>query len=181
MSFCRSTQIKTVKIMPQNLELKTKIDSIKKKQKILEEIGAEFIEVLNQKDIYYECAQGLLKMRSINEREELIFYNRNESGGNRFSNYEILDIASKNGAVFLSKIFNIEVIVEKKRLLYIYDNTRIHLDEVKKLGEYLELETLIIKDEEEAMERFDKIVRLLQLDLNEQIRSSYSKLLIEQK
>ena len=52
----------------------------------------------------------------------------------------------------------VEAVVEKKRLLYMYDNTRIHLDEVKGLGKFLELETLVLSGLKDAKNRFNKII-----------------------
>jgi adenylate cyclase, class 2 len=162
--------------MPQNLELKIKLNSFEKIQNILQNIGAEFKGELNQKDIYYKVKSGLLKLRIENGKENLIFYNRDENASDRFSDYELLEISSKNGENFLKKFLEVEAEVEKKRLLYLYDNTRIHLDEVKLLGKYLELETLVLKDINDAKLRFEKIVDLLELEFSEQIKTSYRHL-----
>ncbi len=76
-------------------------------------------------------------------------------------------------------MFTVEVIVEKERNLYIYKNTRIHLDNVKKLGAYLELET-VVKDitKEEAIREFEDVVNFLNLNLSVQIKKSYRDLLM---
>lgn len=58
-----------------------------------------------------------------------------------------------------------------------YDNTRVHLDEVKSLGKYLELETKVINGKEDAVKRFNKIIDLLQLDRSQEIKASYKNLI----
>ena len=63
----------------------------------------------------------------------------------------------------------------------IYDNTRIHIDTVKSLGRFLELETLVINSKTDARKRFKKIVELLDINESNQIRKSYRNLLIESK
>ena len=61
-----------------------------------------------------------------------------------------------------------------------YNNTRVHLDEVKGLGNFLELETLVLSGLKDAQNRFNKIIDLLGLDIKKQIKNSY-KILIEKK
>jgi predicted adenylyl cyclase CyaB len=80
---------------------------------------------------------------------------------------------------FFDGIFPVETVVEKKRELWLYDNTRIHLDTVKSLGTFLELETLVIKGKKDAQKRFDHMVETLGLDFKGQIRSSYRHLMLK--
>jgi adenylate cyclase class 2 len=166
--------------MPKNLELKIRCGSFTKIKKSLNEINAEFNGNLFQKDIYYKISKGLLKLRIENGRQSLIKYLRDEKGKDRWSDFQVLDFSEGDAEEVLRQIFNIEAIVEKKRLLYMYDNTRIHLDEVKGLGKFLELETLVLSGLSDAKKRFKKLTGLLELDLNDQIKKSY-KILIEEK
>jgi adenylate cyclase class IV len=140
-------------------------------------MGALDKGVLIQKDIYYKIGNGLLKLRVESGNYTLIKYNRDEKG-KRWSNYELLKLEGKNPEKYLSGIFDAEVIVEKRRRFFLYDNTRIHLDSVKNLGSYLELETLLVGSKPDAQKRFNEVVKLLDLDLSRQIRSSYKALLL---
>ncbi len=63
-----------------------------------------------------------------------------------------------NGEKFFSNLFDVEVIVKKKRELFYYDDTRIHLDTVNNLGKFLELETLVTNGKADAKKRFEKII-----------------------
>ena len=166
--------------MPLNLEIKIKIKSKEEFANKMNLLSAEFIGELNQKDVYFNYAKGLLKLRKQNDKYELIKYNRNEGEGERWSEYSILHLAGDSVEEYLTDILNLEVIVEKKRDLFIYKNTRIHLDEVKNLGEFLELET-VVKDitQEEAKDEFNEVVNILQLDIEKVIRSSYRDLMLE--
>ena len=165
--------------MPKNLELKINVKSHQIFRKKLIEIGAEKIGILNQKDVYYKVQKGLLKLRIEDRKESLIYYNRDEIGKNRWSNYDFLKIENEGGEKFLRKIFAIETIVEKTRELFLFENTRIHLDKVKSLGNYLELETLVLQSHAEAKKRFERIRDLLDLDISKQIKKSYRDLLIK--
>lgn len=164
--------------MPINLEIKVALPSHKKVKSVLQELGAEFKGILDQKDIYYKSPSCLLKMRIIqNDRIELIKYNRVESGDTRWSNYEVILLSGKKVPGFFDNILKTETIVEKKRELWLYDNTRIHLDKVKGLGYFLELETLVLNGKKDAQKRFDFMVKVLNLDFDSQIRSSYRNLM----
>lgn len=165
--------------MPLNLELKIKIDSFDHLIEKLKSINAKRDSVLLQKDIYYKIHAGLLKLRIENKTKTLIFYNRDEISKNRWSDFNLLKIDDDNAEEFLSKLFEVEEVVEKKRRLFWFNNTRIHLDKVKELGNFLELETLVLDGKAEAEKRFDEIVRLLNLDLSKQVKKSYKNLMTE--
>ena len=82
---------------------------------------------------------------------------------------------------YLSDILSIETVVEKKRDLYIYKNTRIHLDTVINLGSFLELETVVVSEDHDVQAEFDEVVKLLHLDFKNQIRCSYRDLILNSK
>lgn len=164
--------------MPLNLELKIKVDSYAKFISTLKKAGAEDRGILKQKDIYFKVKKGLLKLRVEGEAYTLVKYLRDEKG-KRWSNYELLKLEGKNPEKYLRDIFEVEIVVEKKRFFWLYNNTRVHLDEVKGLGKFLELETLFTSTRKDAERRFKKTVDLLNLDLSGQIHASYKNLLMK--
>lgn len=165
--------------MPINLELKCKVGSLRKFRLILRKAGGEYRGVLTQKDIYIKNNRALLKLRLQKEKNELIKYNRDESGRKRWSYYEILNVSGKAPENYFKSLFDVETVVEKKRELWIYKNTRIHLDKVKNLGLFLELETLVLNGKKEAGKRFNEIIRLLKLSTKNQILASYRDLMLK--
>ena len=164
--------------MPLNLELKIKVNSHNQIVSTLKKNGAEFKGILKQKDVYYKTKSGLLKLRIEGKSFTLIKYLRDEKG-KRWSNYELLDLRGKNPEKYLESFLNIEAVVEKKRKLYLYDNTRVHLDEVKGLGKFLELETLLVDGKSDATHRFDFVKQMLGIENHEQIRKSYRNLILK--
>jgi len=164
--------------MPLNLELKVKLKSFTKIKKLLEGINAEFIKTLNQKDIYYKIKGGLLKLRIENGEQSIIKYLRDEKGNDRFSNYDFLRFGYGNAEKFFDSVYKTEAIVQKKRLLFMYDNTRVHLDSVKGLGNFLELETLVLKGKNDAKKRFTYIKKMLELEDLPELKKSYCDLVI---
>ncbi len=165
--------------MAQNIELKIKLNDFADVLNIIKKNEVRKEAVLHQRDIYYKNDLGLLKLRIFDSNGELIFYQRDESAKDRVSNYQILDVEPIEAEQFFNSIYKIEVEVVKKRTLFIYKNTRIHLDEVELLGNFLELETVVNQSTEEGINEFNEVVKLLGLNLNNQIKSSYRTLLME--
>ena len=167
--------------MAKNLELKIKVESHNKIIELLKNVNAEHKGLLSQKDIYYNWNKGLLKLRVQDGNYQLIKYIRDENAADRFSNYEILELSGNDAEKYLSDILSIETVVEKKRDLYIYKNTRIHLDTVINLGSFLELETVVVSEDHDVQAEFDEVVKLLHLDFKNQIRCSYRDLILNSK
>ena len=167
--------------MAVNLELKIRVNSISIIVRKLKSINAVYKGLLMQKDVYYSYDKGLLKLRIENGKYTLIKYLRDEKGKDRFSNYDYLKFSYGNAENFLKEILKIEAVVQKKRLLYMYDNTRIHLDTVKGLGYFLELETLVINGKNDAKKRFAFIKEALELNELAEIKKSYRDLIIASK
>ena len=167
--------------MPINLELKIRLDNPAAVMEKIQAIKAEYNGELNQVDVYYRYKKGLLKLRTENGSQTLIKYNRNEKAGSRWSDYQLISLENNDAREYLADILETETVVEKRRQLYLFDNTRIHLDTVKGLGSFLELETLVINGRDDAEKRFNTIVKLLELDLSKQIKASYKNLMDEKK
>ncbi len=166
--------------MGKNLEIKVKTPSHENLIEILKSKNADYKGILVQKDIYYKVSGGILKLRIENGTYCLIKYNRDEKNPERWSNYNLLYLSGDDPVEYLTGLFEELVTVEKKRTLYIFNHTRIHLDDVKNLGLFLELETVAdgITDEE-AKKEFGEIVKFLKLDFDNQIKKSYKDLLLE--
>jgi predicted adenylyl cyclase CyaB len=165
--------------MARNLELKIKLESLSEIKQTLEENFINQTELLKQQDTYYKWDNGLLKLRSVNGKYELIKYSRDEVNKERWSDYFILNITSENAEEFFSNILTVETVVKKNRELYIYKNTRIHLDDVSELGYYLELETVVLNGLQDAKVEFDEVVKMLKLNLDNQIKASYRNLMLK--
>ena len=164
--------------MPKNLEIKVKLSSHKEVKEILHKNKIPFEELLLQKDIYYKVNKGLLKLRIENNKQTLIFYDRNEKSKKRWSDYHLLEIDKTDANNYLKRFLEVLKIVNKKRELYLYKNTRIHLDYVKGLGCFLELETRVVKGLKDAEKRFTFMMDLLKLRDKKEIRASYKDLLL---
>jgi len=114
----------------------------------------------------------------------LVLYARPDKKEAKVSDYDIIYFDKKQAQALkavLKKAYGEKVVVKKKRRLWIYKNTRIHLDKVEKLGTFLELETLVKKDLASARKEYDKVVNFLSLDSYKKLEKSYSDMLLEKK
>ena len=164
--------------MPLNLELKVKVNSHAKFIKSLKAAKAEYRGILKQKDVYFKVRKGIVKLRVEKNTYTMVKYFRDEKGS-RWSNYELLKLEGADPEKYIRQILDVEVVVEKNRKFWLYNNTRVHLDDVKGLGKFLELETLFTSTRRDAEKRFKDTVELLGLDLSKQIYASYKNLLKE--
>lgn len=132
-----------------------------------------------QTDIYYKTIRDRLKLRIINDTEgSLILYNRAEKKNKRISKYTISKTKDFRELDFiLRKQFRVLVTVIKKREIYIHKNIRVHIDTVKGLGKFIEIE-IIYDDISKAKDLMNNLVTELNLDENKFIKVSYSDLLI---
>ncbi len=125
------------------VELKAKVDGLEVVRRKLTIMGAKHIGTFRQIDVYFNVPEGRLKLREVedNNKAELIYYERENTAGPKKSNVFILKI--QDPEVFknlLENLLKTSAIVEKVREIYQYQGTQIHLDKVKKLGNFVEFE-----------------------------------------
>ena len=177
-----------------NLELKVRCETMERLKSIealAQEHGASYLSTMEQRDTYFPVPRGRMKLRERWFKEqggvkpaeaELIYYKRPGKTGSRISDYDVMPVSEPEllCSMLTKALRETLVIVEKERVLYVYKNTRIHLDTVKTLGPFVELETVI--DEALPMEEIKAehqfVIIFLGLELLQPIASSYSDLLL---
>ncbi len=130
--------------MRRNLEFKAQVGVLESLERVFGENGARFVGVLTQRDTYFNVREGRLKLReTAGKKGELIFYRRAESSSASMeSNYDIAPVADGSTRDLLAAALGIKTVVEKTRRLLMLRNARIHLDDVKGLGNFLEFEVV---------------------------------------
>ncbi|HUL44143.1 MAG TPA: class IV adenylate cyclase [Bacteroidota bacterium] len=165
--------------MPRNLEVKAKITTIESARVLAESIHANYAGTLHQTDTYFRVSNGRLKLREINgTHAELIRYEREESSSRRESRFDVCPIKNLDGIKSLLRVAcGVRGVVEKTRILYLLDgSTRIHLDEVKDLGVFLEFEVPVAK-EEEASEQLEFLIKHFGIQQSDFVKNSYIDML----
>ncbi len=169
--------------MRQNLELKARISSVSEAVHAAHRLKAKAKGILRQRDVYYKVSHGRLKLRIINDRSaELIFYNRPNKKGSRYSDYFLLPVSNVRLVNELcTAAFGQKVVVEKKRRLFIYKNSRIHLDEVRELGTFIEFEVLVKHGRHQAQKLLEALVTKFNIRRATIIAVSYADLVLRNK
>ena len=164
-----------------NIEIKAVSGNFSEQQKIAESLSSATPEVLNQEDHYFNNPKGRLKLRiTAGERGQLIYYERPDETGPKVSSYQIYETDFPEYLLdILSSSCGLRNSVRKTRYLYIYENTRIHLDMVEKLGEFIELEVIMgVEDKyEEGKMKANYLIERLGISEEDLIECSYIDLL----
>ena len=144
-----------------NLEFKANCDSLDVLRQRLANLQAEHRRTMKQLDTYFNIPQGRLKLREINtHKAELIYYERSDLAESRYSNYQICDISEPTAFKQIAAMaVGVKGVVEKRRELWLFGDTRIHLDEVKDLGQFVELETVIHNQTEAEAQAEHQLVK----------------------
>ncbi len=175
--------------MSTNLELKIRCSAVDlaRIERLAQEAGIEQFEPMRQVDTYFVANEGRLKLREItaadgSARSELIGYRRNDELGTRWSTYTrvYLDAVATVGVrEALECALGVLVAVDKRRRVGICRRTRIHLDEVERLGAFVELETVTEDaNDSTAAAELEEVAGLLGLQGFPAIAGSYSDLLL---
>ena len=135
--------------MSRNIEIKARLDDLSivyEKTVALADAGPTEIA---QEDVFFECSNGRLKLRIFDGFSgELIFYRRPDQPGPKESFYLRSPTASPGSLCeALSLAYGVAGRVRKQRTLFLVGRTRVHLDRVDGLGEFLELEVVLEEGE----------------------------------
>ncbi len=127
-----------------NLEIKARCTDPEKIRSALRAEGARFIGVDHQTDTYFKTAQGRLKLREGNIERSLIYYARPEVQDIKRSEVVLYHPAGSADALRLTlqQALGVDVVVQKRREIYFIDNVKFHIDEVKGLGTFVEIEAI---------------------------------------
>jgi len=127
------------------VELKARVRNLGDVRGRLAELGAEPAGTFRQVDVYFEVPKGRLKLREVKGEEgggvELVYYEREDVTGPRECHAFVLGI--REPARFkglLERVLKTGAVVKKVREIYRHQGTQIHLDRVKGLGAFVELE-----------------------------------------
>jgi predicted adenylyl cyclase CyaB len=131
--------------MPRNIEIKARIASVDALLPRVRTIADHGPTEILQDDTFFSSPNGRLKLRAFSETAgELIFYQRPDSAGPKESFYVISRTASPNTLrEVLSLAYGQCGRVRKHRTLFMAGRTRIHLDRVERLGDFIELEVVL--------------------------------------
>ncbi len=170
--------------MPSNIEIKARarnFDGIKSRA---EKLSNAPVLVILQEDTFFNTPRGRLKLRVVADHAELIYYTRPDQEGPKRSDYHI---TQSNDPANLKDVLNlaygIRGIVKKSRYLYLVGQTRVHLDEVEGLGQFMELEVVMEdgQSDAEGQKIAEDLMSALGVESGDLIDGAYMDLLEKDK
>jgi len=131
--------------MRSNIEIKAKLRDREGVERLVRTCADHGPELIIQEDVFFPCEEGRLKLRTFSEdRGELIFYRRVDTEGPTESEFFKAPTSDPEAmAMALAAALGTAGVVRKRRTLYLVGQTRVHLDRVEGLGDYLELEVVL--------------------------------------
>jgi len=131
--------------MPSNIEIKARVRNFDEIRRRAEELSDTPVEVIPQEDTFFNTSKGRLKLRVLSpDKGQLIYYTRPDQEGPKRSDYHIsLTSDPENLKHVLELAYGIRGVVRKTRYLYLVGQTRVHLDDVEGLGQFMELEVVM--------------------------------------
>ena len=138
--------------MPRNVEIKARIASVEALLPVARALADGVPQPIEQDDTFFVCGHGRLKLRDFgNGQGELIHYHRADTDGPKLSDY--VRVVTHDPAALreaLARALGVLGRVRKQRLLLLVGQTRIHLDRVDGLGDFVEIEVVLRDDQTEA-------------------------------
>ena len=168
--------------MPRNIELKARIDSVEAVMPVAQALADGPPQAIEQDDSFFVCVQGRLKLRDFGDGTgELIHYERADTAGPKLSDY--VRVPTSEPAALreaLARALGLLGRVRKTRWLLLSGQTRIHLDRVEGLGDFVELE-VVLRDgqsEAEGVAIADALLQALGVAPTQRLAGAYLDLLL---
>jgi predicted adenylyl cyclase CyaB len=170
--------------MARNIEIKAHVESVEAIGPGAATIATAGPIEIDQDDTFFACKSGRLKLRTFsNDRGELIFYRRPNERGPKESFYvrsptSAPDVLREALTLAHGQIGR----VRKHRTLYMAGRTRIHLDRVEGLGDFLELEVVLTEGEgsDGGLSEAYAMLEALAVERSQLVGVAYTDLLAQQ-
>jgi len=139
--------------MARNIEIKARVNRVDELHKRVALLADSCTLDQPQDDTFFPCAQGRLTLRRFADgRGELIHYRRADDTGPKLSFHEITPVLDADRLHrTLSAALGELGRVRKLRRVYLVGRTRVHVDQVEGLGDFMELEVVLAENEKELV------------------------------
>jgi predicted adenylyl cyclase CyaB len=164
-----------------NVEIKARLESMAALEQKVRTVATHGPQLLQQTDTFFHAQHGRLKLREFADGSaELIAYSRSDQSGPKLSSYERIAVHDAAGLTrALARSNGITLQVRKQRTLYLVGQTRVHLDRVEDLGDFMELEVVLA--EGESLEHGERVAQELMQTLgiapDQLVANAYADLL----
>jgi len=165
-----------------NIEIKARCNNPEEIREVLKSQNADYKGLDSQIDTYFKASNGRLKLREGNIENDLIYYERKNEKGPKQSNI-ILYKTAQNSQIkeILEKSLGTLAVVDKQREIYFIDNVKFHIDNVRNLGSFVEIEAIDRNGTigiEKLTEQCNYYMNLFKIEKNDLIDISYSDMML---
>ncbi|XP_077956948.1 uncharacterized protein LOC144406136 isoform X2 [Gasterosteus aculeatus] len=169
--------------MPSNVEIKAKVSDPTRFAEKAAELSQSEGTIIRQHDTFFNCSHARLKLRDfMNGTGQLIFYERPDTDGPKLSRYSISPTSDPLSLrAVLSGALGVKGEVRKERRLFVVGQTRIHLDVVEGLGNYMELEVVMRPQQtvEDGQQVAEELMEQLGVSTESLVTGAYVDLLLK--
>ena len=167
--------------MPVNIEIKAQCTDHEFVENKLKELTARFMGTDHQLDTYFSVGKGRLKLREGNIENNLIYYHRADQSGPKKSDVLLYSTGEDHALKeILVQVLGTKTVVDKERHIYFIDNVKFHIDIVKGLGQFVEIEAIGEEGQEDELEKQCRYyMTVLRIPDDALIDRSYSDMLME--
>ena len=167
--------------MPSNVEIKARVRDFAALSDRARQLSDTEVRILPQTDTFFKIAAGRLKLRELDSGPaQLIYYDRPDQDGPKRSDYVIFETSDPRALKsVLTQALGIRGQVNKVRHLYTIGQTRIHLDEVRGLGDFMELEVVLQpgQSDDDGRKIAEELISRLKIDRGDLLEAAYIDLL----
>jgi adenylate cyclase, class 2 len=163
-------------------EFKARLRNERHIRAVLKALGARFVGVDHQVDTYFRVPRGRLKVREGRIENALIFYERANLPRARLSRISLLPLPpmSRMRAV-LAAALGVLAVVDKRREIYFVGNVKIHLDRLRRLGRFVEVEAISRSGKTARVrDQAQKVQQLFEVADSDIVAESYSDLVLRE-
>lgn len=166
-----------------NFEFKARWRDEARVRAALKRLRARLAGTDHQVDTYSRVPARRLKIREGRIENALIFYRRTNARRARASQVEMAVLPRLNSVrSVLSKTLGVLAVVDKRREIYFVGNVKIHLDRVRGLGKFLEVEAMSrsgnIQKVRKQARKFQKLFGIRREDI---VPKSYSDMILARR
>jgi adenylate cyclase len=138
--------------MPANIEIKARARNFDDLRQRAEGLSDTPAQVIPQEDTFFYTTKGRLKLRQLApDVGQLVYYERTDASGPKRSDYILAETSEPSALkAALTAALGVRGVIRKRRTLYLVGQTRVHLDEVERLGEFVELEVVLRPEQSDA-------------------------------
>ena len=138
-----------------NVEIKARHPALDAACEVARRVATAWLGQVRQVDTYFHCRAGRLKLRETSgQAAQLVAYERPNTHGPKTSRYRLVEIADGGELkAALTATLGVCCVVDKTREIFLRENVRIHLDDVRGLGTFIEFEAVLDSDADEAAGR----------------------------